>query len=78
MIIDAIIQGLALVGAVVMAYFLIKSQAQSAVDGPVPPSDAKRRGSVLKRHKKRQKRIDEAVAGDDPVGDLVDIGNERR
>ncbi len=78
MIADIIIQALALVGALVMVFLLVKSNAQPTKDGPLPRSDGQDRDSVLKGHRKRQKRIDEAVAGDDPIGDLTDIGNEWR
>ena len=76
--IDVIIQALALVGALVMMFFLIKSNAETPTDGPLLRSNEPDRDSLLKRHKKRQKAVDEAVAGDDPIGDLTDIGNERR
>lgn len=77
-----VIDALAMIGAVVLAWFLLREVARnrspSRDNPPLPPSNDVLRQATVEQSRRRDNAIQGALDGSDPAGRLADLGNEDR
>ena len=73
-----IVEVVALVGAIILSWFVFKACSNRAGAPPEGIVSDPLRQSTIAESETQQKAIDVALFGDDPSGDLADLGNDRR